>query len=48
MCVEVAIANDTLVEFDEFFQVTADSPDPNINTSLISADVFILDDDGEH
>ena len=48
MCVEVPIANDALVEFDEFFQVTADSPDPNINTSLILAAVFVLDDDSEH
>ena len=48
MCIEVSIGNDSLVEFDEFFLVRADSPDPNINTTLISTDVFILDDDGKY
>ena len=40
MCIDISITNDVLVEFDEFFQVTAGSG--------IITDVFILDDDGKH
>ena len=47
MCIEITILDDLLVEFDETFLVTADSPDPNVNTTLIMATIIILDDDGE-
>ena len=39
MCVSIAVRNDTLVEFDESFQVIA---------GLITATVFIRDDESEH
>ena len=47
MCVMIAIVDDTFVEFDEVFVVTADSPDPNVNTTLVMAIIVIQDDDGE-
>ena len=47
MCIEIAIVDDGLVEFDEVFTVTADSPDPNVNTTLVMATIIIQDDDGE-
>lgn len=47
MCVDVPIEDDSLVEFDELFIVTADSPDPNINTTLLMTAVIILDGDGK-
>lgn len=48
MCVEIAITNDSLVEFDEFFSVRAQSPDPTVNIPVFLATVIIVDDDGEH
>ena len=48
MCVEVVIGDDPLVEFDEFFQVRVESPDPTVNTSLLKTAVVIVDNDGEH
>ncbi len=47
MCILIEIFDDDLVEFDKLFQVTADSPDPNVNTTFIMATVIILEDDGE-
>ncbi|XP_064406058.1 uncharacterized protein LOC135351076 [Halichondria panicea] len=45
MCIQIDIFNDNLIEFDEMFVVTADSPDPNVNTTFIMATVIILDED---
>ena len=47
MCIQIEVFNDNLIEFDEMFIVTADSPDPNVNTTFIMATVIILDEDGE-
>ena len=47
MCIQIDIFNDNLIEFDEMFVVTADSPDTNVNTTFIMATVIILDEDGE-
>ncbi|XP_064406055.1 complement receptor type 1-like isoform X3 [Halichondria panicea] len=45
MCIQIEVFNDNLIEFDEMFIVTADSPDPNVNTTFIMATVIILDED---
>ncbi len=47
MCIEIPIVDNNLVEFDKVFQVTADSPDPNVNTTFITATIVIMDEDGE-
>lgn len=48
MCVEVVIQNDPLVESDEFFTITAASPDTDIIRFQIFEIVDIINDDGEH
>ena len=47
MCILIEIFDDDLIEFDKVFQVTADSADPNVNTTFIMATIIILEDDGE-
>ncbi len=47
MCIEIQIFNNNVVEFDKVFQVTADSPDPNVNTTFITATIVIMEEDGE-
>lgn len=47
MCVDIAIINDPLVEFDEHFPVVAVSADPNIIIDFLFVFVVIIDDDGE-
>lgn len=45
VCVEVQIVNNDVIELTESFVITANSSDPNVNSSLITTTVFILDDE---
>ena len=44
VCIEVQIVDDDVIELTKSFIITANSPDPNVNSSLITTTVFVLDD----
>lgn len=48
ICTEIEIVDNGLIELTEYFTVTADSSDPNVNSTLITATVMVLDDEREY